>query len=426
LSALKYWVWLSALTGLKPARRFELLDVFGDPEKVYYADEVFFRKNLSLSDAELRLVLDKSLDRAERILEKTLSDGISVLSLQDAAYPQRLKNIFDPPVVLYLRGRLPAVDETAAIGVVGTRKASPYGFRMATKLGFELTEGGGLVVTGLAEGIDSAAAEGALLAGGPCIGVLGCAIDDVYPKFSAALYDDVALAGTLVSEYPPGEPIARKNFPERNRIISGLSLGVAVIEAPLKSGALITASLALEQGRELFAVPGNADAPGCFGSNALIRDGAQLVCCGWDILADFAPQFTGKLSEADAKKSAPGSPAGREGAGFYAPKNGEKPSDEEAETGKSFAKLRVRMDRKGIDKEIEREYIDLRKQLSGLSERQLKIVAVIERAPAHVDDIIEKTTLSAPEVLSELTILQIKGFVTQESGKRFSLNISRR
>ncbi|MDR1132298.1 MAG: DNA-processing protein DprA [Oscillospiraceae bacterium] len=418
MSALKYWVWLSALTGLKPARRLELLDQFGDPEKIYYADEGLFRKSLFLSDAELSLVMDKSLDKAERILEKSLSGGISILCFQDAVYPQRLRNIFDPPVVLYLRGRLPAVDETAVVGVVGTRKATLYGVHMAKKLGFELTKGGGLVATGLAEGVDSAAAKGALLAGGPCIGVLGCAIDSVYPKFNTALYDDMALAGALISEYPPGDPIARKNFPERNRIISGLSLGVVVVEAPLRSGALITAALALEQGREVFAVPGNADVPDCFGSNALIRDGAQLVSCGWDVLADFAPQFAGKLSETDAKKLAPGLSAGQEDTA--------KSPAEGPETGQGFAKLRVRANRKGIDNEIKRDYIDLREQLSGLSERQLKIVSVIEKEPAHIDDIIEKTALSAPEVLSELTILQIKGFVNQARGKRFSLNISSR
>lgn len=151
---------------------------------------------------------------------------------------------------------------------------------MARKMGYEITKCGGLVVTGLAEGIDSASGEGALRAGGACVVVLGCAIDDVFPKWNDVLYGDVTLAGALVSEYPSGDTINKKNFPERNRIISGLALGVTVIEAPLRSGALITASLALEQGHEVFAVPGNADAPNCFGSNELVREGAQLVTKG--------------------------------------------------------------------------------------------------------------------------------------------------
>jgi len=426
LSTLKYWVWLSALTGLKPRKRYELLDAFGDPEKVYYADERLLREKLALTDGELRLVMNRSLGRAEDILAKCGSENISIVSFQDAQYPQRLKNIYDPPVVLYVRGKLPVIDEEAAIAVVGTRKATPYGIKMARKLGFEITKGGGLVVTGLAEGIDSAAAEGALRAGGACVGVLGCAIDEVYPKFNDALYADVMLTGALISEYPPGEPIGKKNFPERNRIISGLSLGVTVIEAPIKSGALITASLALEQGREVFVVPGNADAPNCFGSNELIKDGALLVSKGWDALSDFASQFPRKLSEPDLQRTPVLAYEKPEEPGFYEAKRAEIIRKTVPETGKGFAKLRVRTDRKRIDNDIKREYIDLREQLSGLSERQLKIVSVINGKSVHIDDIIDLSGLSAPEVLSELTVLQIKGFVSQEKGKRFTLNVASR
>jgi len=425
LSALKYWVWLSALTGLAPRKRFELLDAFGDPEKAYFADERLLRDSVKLSAAELALVMNKSLDRAQQIIQKCHEENIGVLSFQDVSYPQRLKNIYDPPVVLYLKGRLPAIDEKAAVGVVGTRKATPYGIKMARKLAFEITKCGGLVVTGLAEGIDSAAAEGALRAGGACVGVLGCAIDDIFPKWNDLLYGDVELAGALVSEYPPGEAINKKNFPERNRIISGLSLGVAVIEAPFRSGALITASLALEQGREVFVVPGNADAPNCFGSNELIREGASLVTKAWEILSEFATQFPGCLSELDAKKIAAPDFEAPENASFY--ENNRKPETQKttAEPGKGFAKLRVRTDRKGIDNDKKREYIDLREQLSGLSERQLKIVSALDEKSKHIDDVIEATGFSAAEVLSELTILQIKGFVTQENGKRFTLNITK-
>ena len=423
MSTLKYWVWLSALTGLRPKKRFDLLGTFGDPEKVYFASELLLRENLNLSDAELKLVMDKSLDRAGEILEKCQAENISVISFQDASYPQTLKNIYDPPVVLYTKGRLPAMDEQAATAVVGTRKATPYGIKMARTLGYEITKCGGLVVTGLAEGIDSAAAEGALRAGGACVGVLGCAIDDVFPKWNDLLYGDVAAAGALVSEYPPGEAISKKNFPERNRIISGLSLGVTVIEAPAKSGALITASFALEQGREVFAVPGNADAPNCVGSNQLIRDGALLVTKGWDILEDFARQFPDKLSETDAQPTAAHDKDESETVGFYNAKRRDEPQTNAAETGKGFAKLRVKTERKMIDNLKKREYIDLHEQLSGLSERQLAVVSVLKEKSMHIDDIIDRSGLSAPAVLSELTVLQIKGFVSQEPGKRFTLNI---
>lgn len=425
LSVLKFWVWLSSLAGLKPKTRYELLNAFGDPEALYFADEKQILGRLAISEPERTSLMDKSLDKANEILEKCRENGTAVITLQDAVYPQRLKNIYDPPVVLYVKGRLPAIDEQAAIGVVGTRKATSYGIKMAQKLGFEITKCGGLVVTGLAEGIDSAAAEGALRAGGSCIGVLGCAIDDVYPKTNSELYDDVAMAGALVSEYPPGAALTRKNFPERNRIISGLSIGVAVVEAPFGSGALITSSLALEQGREVFAVPGNADAPNWFGSNELIRNGAQLVTKGWDVLEGFERLFPGKLSK---------SGAGRIQSFQYRQENektvpttekSEKKTQLPVETGQGFAKLKVRTDRKRIDNAEKREYIDLQEQLSGLTENQLKIISVMERKSMHVDDIIDLSGLAAPSVLSELTILQIKGFVTQESGKRFTLNIKK-
>lgn len=426
MSTLKYWVWLSSMTGLKPRKRFELLNTFGDPEKVYFADERLLRESLSLSDSERAFVMNKSLERTNEILEKCHEDNINVISFQDVSYPQRLKNIYDPPVTLFVKGRLPAMDEQAAIGVVGTRKATPYGIKMARKMGYELTKCGGLVVTGLAEGIDSAAAEGALRAGGACVGVLGCAIDDIFPKWNDVLYGDVTLAGAIVSEYPPGDTINKKNFPERNRIISGLSLGVTIIEAPFRSGALITASLALEQGREVFAIPGNADAPNCFGSNELIRDGAQLVTSGWDVLSEFVQQFPDKITELDSKKTAAFNHEEQGKVSFYEAHRKEETRTIAAETGKGFAKLRVKTDRKRIDNHKKREYIDLQEQLSGLSERQLKIVSVMDEKSKHIDDIIGLTGLSAPEVLSELTILQIKGFVSQENGKRFTLNIAKR
>lgn len=426
MSTLRYWVWLSALTSLKPKTRFELLNTFGDPEKIFFADERQLFERINLSEFERAVVLNKSLDRANEILEKCREDGVSIMTFQDISYPYRLKNIYDPPVVLYIKGRLPAIDDQVAIGVVGTRKATTYGTKMAKKIGFEITKSGGLVVTGLAEGIDTSAAEGALIAGGFCVGVLGCAIDDVFPKTNEALYNDIAAVGALVSEYPPGEAISKKNFPERNRIISGLSVGVTIIEAPFRSGALITASLALEQGREIFAVPGNADAPNCYGSNELIRNGAQLVTKGWDVLEDFALLFPDKLSEQKPRKNEFFNLDGQEKQDVSETLEKKKSVNEYSETGRDFAKLRVKTDRKRIDNTKKREYIDLQEQFSSLTEKQLKIVSVISEKSMHIDDIIELSGLDTPAVLSELTVLQIKGFVTQESGKRFTLNVSKR
>ncbi len=420
MSTLKYWVWLSAMTDMRPKTRSRLIEAFLDPEKIFLADDKQLSEHCELTDFERALLSDKSLKRAEEILEICTQNGYGIITVRDAAYPKRLANIFDPPVALFTRGRLPAIDEQAAIAVVGTRNATPYGIKMGRGIGYELTRGGGLVVTGLAAGVDSAAAEGALRAGGGCIGVLGCAIDDVYPKYNNVLYDDVALAGALVSEYPPKTAGHSRFFPERNRIISGLSVGVTVIEAPFGSGALITANLAADQGREVFAVPGNADAPKCRGSNALIRDGAMLVTTGWDVLGEFESRFPDKLAKPDLSRK-PDFDSMEESEHEAVERRQKYPP----ETGRGFVKLRERTARKSIDKPKAREYIDLKEQLAGLNDAQLKIISAMDEKAKHVDDIIDATGLPASTVLSELTVLQIKGFVIQEHGKRFSLNIIR-
>ncbi len=423
MASLKYWVWLSAISALKSRTKLKLVEAFDGPEAVYFADEQQLSLKVRLTDGERRAILDKSLERTGDILERCTRDGIDILTISDGAYPARLRNIYDAPIVLYIKGRLPAVDEEAAIGVVGTRNASPYGIKMARRLGFELAKGGALVVTGLAAGVDSAAAQGALLAGGACLGVLGCAIDVVYPAYNTDIYNDVTLSGALISEYPPGVPTEGRNFPERNRIISGLSLGVAVVEAPKGSGALITAARALDQGREVFAVPGNVDAPGFTGSNMLIKDGAGLITDGWDILSEFEARFHQKLSKPEKQKMAALDEREKRAESEKPPETPVKSASSQPETGRGFYKLRVKNERKKIDKENSREYIDLRGQLKTLSESQLKIISAMNESSMHVDDIIDRAGLSAPTVLSELTVLQIKGFVSQESGKRFTLNI---
>ena len=425
MSTLKYWVWLSALTELSPKARCELLETFGEPELIWHADEKQLMERCRLSEKERSQALKKSLSRADNILEQCRIDGVRILTIRDAAYPKRLKSIYDPPLVLYIKGRLPDIDDEAAIAIVGTRKATPYGIKMSRRMGAEITAGGGLVITGLAAGADSAAAQGALLAGGSCIGVLGCAIDEVFPAWNTDLYSDVAAAGALISEYPQGTPGAPHHFPERNRIMSGLALGAVIIEAPARSGALITASLALEQGREVFAVPGNADAPNSYGPNKLIREGASLVTSGWQVLEEFQRQYPEKLHEPGREKLEEVHSREERTPPPSQDASGEKPPKHPAETGRGFAKLRVSTGRKRIDNKKTREYSDLREQLKGLTENQLKIVAAMESPSMHVDDIIDKTDLPASAVLSELTILQIKGFVAAENGKRFTLNVTK-
>ena len=208
---------------------------------------------------------------ANGILGDCAAKGIYVLTYQDAAYPNRLKHIPDPPLTLYYQGTLPDFDAEPAVAVVGTRRASAYGCLTARRMGYQIAKCGGLVVSGMAGGVDTLAMKGALLAEQPVVGVLGNGLDVVYPRSNRDLYQDVAWRGCLLSEFPPGTPPIGRNFPRRNRIISGLTCGVVVVEAPARSGALITAQLALDQGRDVFAVPGNVDAACSAGSNGLLR-----------------------------------------------------------------------------------------------------------------------------------------------------------
>lgn len=401
MSELKYWVWLSTRFGVRPKVRLELLEHFGAPRNVYFASEADYSAAISLRPEERERLSDKDLDTANRVLGLCCEKNIAIVTIRDAAYPQRLRQLYDPPAVLYVRGRLPQVDDTAAVAIVGTRKATPYGVRMAMRLGGEIAKCGGIVVSGMTAGVDGAAAIGALRADGICIGVSGTAIDAPFGGRTAL---DVAARGAVVSEYAPGLPVPKFGFRMRNRITAGLAVAAVVVEAPAQSGALLFADEAASQGKEVFAVPGNADAGNSVGTNALLKDGARPATCGWDVLGDFAPLFPGKLREAECIPEA---------------------EPQMPETGADFARVCVPISEKVIDKPQGVEYIDLEEQLKSLTAAQLKIVAAISTPHTHVDDIIQQTQLPAASVLAELTVLQIQGFVRQEPGKRFSLRVQR-
>ena len=419
MSALRYWVWLSERHGLRSETVETLLEHFEDPRGVYFAAESELI-SLSLRPEELETLRDKSLEKAQNILRRCTELDVQIVTRQDAIYPNRLKNIPDPPLLLYVSGRLPAIDEYAAIAIVGTRGASPYGIKMGMRMGYELTKGGALILSGLAEGVDSAGAEGALRAGGSCVGVLGTAIDRVYPSFNRRLFEDVHAVGALISEYPPGAPMQRGSFPRRNRILSGLSVGVVVIEAPEKSGALITAADALEQGRDLFAVPGNADSPNCVGSNALLRDCAKAVTGGSDVLCEYMHLFSG-VSVPDERTLA--MPPEREGR-FSVPaaETAEAKPETLPEKQEDYYKLRQPNPARAAQNEASQA---LKSRLEQCSETQLKLIAAMTEAETHIDDIINASGVPAQQALAEMTMLELDGLVSQHAGKRFSLNIRR-
>lgn len=416
MTNLVYWIWFVSKLTIRGKIKSELIAEFGDPKTIYYADEKPLSQIEDISRAELEELLQRDLTQAKQTITNCNEGNIQILTYQDALYPERLKRIYEPPYVLYVKGSLPAIDAEPVIGVVGTRDSSPYGEKMARNLCFELASGGATIATGLAAGIDSRAAEGALMAGGSVIGVLGTAIDVVYPRFNASLFDDVIATGAIVSEYPPGTPGSAGFFPLRNRIIAAVSVGVAVVEAPVRSGSLITAHQALDQGKEVFVVPGNADARGFVGSNALIREGAILVTTGRDILSEYQSRFPDKISERSSKSMPEERAQVKDDAGH------ESASKPKARKDKEIYKHREKVKR-GKPAQPPKTLED---QLSELTETQLKIISCIGKRGTHIDDIIDVSKLPASVVLSEMTILQIKGVVNQESGKRFKLNIVKR
>ncbi len=397
MSNLKYWVWLSALDGLTNLSRLRLLAQFGSPENVYYASEEELARVEGLSRGQVKRLEDRSLTEADRILGRCEALGLRVLTLQDAEYPSRLRNIFDPPVLLYMKGRLPAVDEEVSIAMVGTRGATPYGIRSAEELGYGLAKQGAVVVSGMAEGIDAAALRGALRAGGRVISVLGCGIDVIYPKENRYLYEDVAASGVLLSEYAPGTEPRGEHFPVRNRIISGLALGTVVVEAPdRRSGALNTAHTALEQGRDVFAVPGGMDAEMSRGCNRLIREGAALVTEAWDILREYQAVYPARVTAKVFETP--------ENLGYEAR---QKKADQRREAKEQEEKTALRS-------------ISLSDPALSLSDDQIAVLRVLKTEDAmQADDVIEAAELTARRVLSALTVLVMDGFAEEESGKRF-------
>ncbi len=393
MAQLRYWIWLTALEGLRPISVKRLIDALGGPMEIYYAPYGAYDSVPDLTEKEKEILGRKDLARTESILETCQRKNIGIVTIQHAHYPDRLRQIADPPCVLYVRGKLPYLDELPTIGVVGTRKATPYGIKMAMRMGQQITACGGCVVTGLALGIDGASARGALMENGPCVGVLGTAIDVNYPAQNASLIDDVAAVGAVVSEFPPGYPTQGSNFPRRNRIISGLSCGVCVVEAPVRSGALITADFALEQGRDLFAVPGNADSPSSAGCNALLRDCARSVTSGMDILAEYEGLYPGAI---------------RPDATVFVPAEKQPSVPETTKTE--------------IDKPTAIPYIDVESRLAAYSEDQQAMLRCLLGGETHIDEIISATGFSPAKVLSGMTLLVIRGAVRSHPGKRFSLN----
>jgi len=417
---LVHWIWLATRHKINNRVRLTLLERFQDAEDIFFADPELFSQLDGFTKDMLASLQDKDLTQAEDILAECGKKQIRILTYRDAAYPKRLKNIPDPPAVLYYKGNFPDIDGTPTVGIVGTRKASAYGLGVAKRMGYEIAMCGGIVVSGAANGIDSSSMQGALSANAITVGVLGCGADVVYPARNKWLYADTERYGCLLTEYPPGTPPYKQNFPQRNRIISGLSCGVLVIEAPEKSGALITARSAGEQGRDVFAVPGNIDLPTFAGSNQLLREGAITVTGGWDVMSEYEALFPGKIRQYSASSHQTGYPDEV----IRTADNGEEQLLKVAQEPVIPAKKRNTKqmpDKKVIDNGENSPYIDLNKTLPALNPQEQAVVNALTGGQRLVDDVIAETGISAGKMLGLLTVLEIKGIIRRLPGRYISL-----
>lgn len=358
-----YWIGLKAVSGIGNVAFRRLLERFDTPEAALKASPSALGGMKGITSAVIEGITSGEWRRfAEEECRRLEDSGVCLVTFVSSDYPKSLFEIPDPPPFLYVKGELRSCE--LSIAMVGSRRATSYGLMTTGKLAEALAFHGVCVVSGMARGVDTAAHKGALHAGGRSIGVLGCGVDKVYPPENRALFEEMAAKGCLVSEFPLGTLPLAENFPRRNRIISGLSRGVLVVEAAEKSGSLITAQYALEHGRDVFAVPGNISFVTSRGCNRLIKQGAKLVDCVEDILEELPQGF---LASANAPLFQP--------------------------PPRTFA----------------------------LSPKEAAIYELLARSPLHIDTIISQTELTPGEVSSMLLHLELKGAVTALPGTHYAV-----
>jgi len=411
------WIALSRAE-LPPRQVIELLEHFGGPAEIFVASPVEIASVAHLTPTMLsRLLSQRPEDAGVRDYAALQRMGASVITLRDFAYPPLLRQIHDPPPLLYVRGQLLEQDNPA-VAIVGSRRCSPYGRLVAHSLARELALRGITVVSGLAMGIDGAAHQGAIEGGGRTIGVMACGLDIDYPRDHAELKEEIAKQGAVISEVPLGTAPKPERFPVRNRIISGLSLGTVVVEAPEKSGALITAGLAAEQGREVFAVPGSVNSFHARGCHQLIRDGAKLVENVDDILEEL--NLTATVPSQIDKTQWQGTSRLRQGYGDQGPC----PTEDGVRGLRSVEKdgfVGQERQAPAIADQTPRVRIPASPppMPAGLTTEENRLLASLSLQQKYVDEIIRETSLPTPQVSAGLMMLELKGLVRRLPGNLF-------
>lgn len=465
------WIWLSRKCGIASRELSTLIERLGSIDTIYEADyDTYIDAGISERLAED--LCEKSLGEANGIIDHCQVSRAGILCYDDEKYPSKLRAIQNPPAVLYYLGTLPDFNKNLYVSVVGTRKMTEYGMSAAYKIAYEMASAGAVVVSGMALGIDGVASAAAIAAGGKTVVVLGCGIDVVYPKEHLRLEEKIRKNGVIITEYPPAMPPKGSHFPIRNRIISGLSQATVVIEADIDSGAMITARNAIVQGKDIYAVPSNIDTVNSSGTNSLIRDGAQAVMCGNDIIKHYAFAYGDKLNvkkmhNAESRSELDEKVLAEMGVGARAGRSAEpKPSREYVNRGSVAgrgAEKTKRVENKerpyaeagkktfGYKSNLERELFEARPMhkaenaedaapyknsavhgddaaqykngaeqgegdksravLDTLSEKQRRVFDEMPLDFPVTVDYLTKTGISLGEVMSALTVLEIKGLV---------------
>ena len=399
----EYWIWLQCALGAG-AKTDELLAYFGDPEKMYNAGSKEWRLSGLMTEKRINSLKSISPSETSGIFRECKAKGYSIITPDSQNYPERFRQLCDMPLVLYALGDTSVLKDSVSIGVVGTRNASNYGIETAQKLSYSLASCGVTIVSGGALGIDSEAHAGAMLAKGRTAAFLGCGLSVDYLKENASLRRAITRYGAVISEYAPFVHASRTTFPIRNRLISGLTLGTLVIEAGIKSGSLITANYALEQGKDVFAVPGDIVRSSFDGANHLIKNGAKPVFSAMDILSEYEYLYGDLIDFTKAQE-----PLSAISYVDYRKKTKkETPAKQVQQKEKEQEKVSVKVK---IKKELDESY----------SSEAKKVYSVLNENPTHIDDILRLTSLKMSDVLSALTELELMGDVKQTEGKKYSI-----
>lgn len=367
------WLAISLTPGLGPTKARKLVERFDTPEAVFRASLTELEGAGIQAVSAQSIATGKSGELAREELAKASSEGVTVITCEDRCYPARLKEIYDPPLALYVRGKIDVLLQPG-VAMVGTRHPTPYGSGMAERLACDLAAQGLVIISGMARGIDTSSHRGAISAKGKTIAVFGTGVDVIYPKENSRLSEQIlALGGAFISEFPLGTFAAPQNFPIRNRILSGMSVGVLVVEAAEYSGTRITARCALEQNRDVFAVPGNVTNKNSWGPNTLIKQGAKLVATWEDVWEDLPPEVKLALTPTSS------------------------PESEEHTTSSLFPE-------------------------EGLPPHEKKILKLLKADEStHIDELVERleTEMSSSEIFAALFELELAGKVRQMPGKNF-------